>query len=202
MRLRIPIVSTRDRKPGFFIGVRGERSFKRDAERDKTVAHGDKRIALIERKHVQALVDAKAATPGAARNLLSHRLRFPKRSPLGATMAMLRFRRPHIAERSDWRFRRRADGFSLVLGGNQPRRNNSEHGNQKQRLDRHADARTASAWRLWLAPTAIGGTLSRLVLHLASRAAELRGWRRQVLPEIARLAGATASASAGRRHPT
>jgi integrase len=34
-------------------------------------AHGDKRIALIERKHVQALVDAKAATPGAARNLLA-----------------------------------------------------------------------------------------------------------------------------------
>jgi site-specific recombinase XerD len=33
--------------------------------------HGDKRIALIERKHVQALIDAKAATPGAARNLLS-----------------------------------------------------------------------------------------------------------------------------------
>jgi integrase len=34
-------------------------------------AHGDKRIALIERKHVQALIDTKAATPGAARNLLS-----------------------------------------------------------------------------------------------------------------------------------
>jgi integrase len=33
--------------------------------------HGDKRIALIERKHVQALIDAKAATPGAARNLLA-----------------------------------------------------------------------------------------------------------------------------------
>jgi integrase len=34
-------------------------------------AHGDKRIASIERKHVQALVDAKAATPSAARNLLA-----------------------------------------------------------------------------------------------------------------------------------
>jgi integrase len=34
-------------------------------------AHGDKRIAAIERKHVQALVDAKAATPSAARNLLA-----------------------------------------------------------------------------------------------------------------------------------
>jgi hypothetical protein len=34
-------------------------------------AHGDKRIAAIERKHVQALIDAKAATPSAARNLLA-----------------------------------------------------------------------------------------------------------------------------------
>jgi integrase len=34
-------------------------------------AHGDKRIASIERKHVQALIDAKAATPSAARNLLA-----------------------------------------------------------------------------------------------------------------------------------
>jgi hypothetical protein len=34
-------------------------------------AHGDKRIASIEKKHVQALIDAKAATPGAARNLLA-----------------------------------------------------------------------------------------------------------------------------------
>jgi integrase len=34
-------------------------------------AHGDKRIAAIERKHVQALVDAKAATPSAARNFLA-----------------------------------------------------------------------------------------------------------------------------------
>jgi integrase len=34
-------------------------------------AHGDKRLAAIERKHVQALVDAKAATPSAARNLLA-----------------------------------------------------------------------------------------------------------------------------------
>jgi integrase len=33
--------------------------------------HGDKRIAAIERKHVQALVDAKAATPSAARNFLA-----------------------------------------------------------------------------------------------------------------------------------
>jgi integrase len=33
-------------------------------------AHGDKRIATIERKHVQAMVDAKAATPSAARNFL------------------------------------------------------------------------------------------------------------------------------------
>jgi hypothetical protein len=32
--------------------------------------HGDKRIASIERKHMQALVDAKAATPSAARNFL------------------------------------------------------------------------------------------------------------------------------------
>jgi integrase len=32
--------------------------------------HGDKPIALIERKHVKAMVDAKAATPSAARNLL------------------------------------------------------------------------------------------------------------------------------------
>jgi integrase len=34
-------------------------------------AHGDKRIATIERKHVQAMVDAKAATPSAARNFLA-----------------------------------------------------------------------------------------------------------------------------------
>jgi hypothetical protein len=34
-------------------------------------AHGEKRIAVIEPKHVQALVDAKAATPSAARNLLA-----------------------------------------------------------------------------------------------------------------------------------
>jgi integrase len=34
-------------------------------------AHGDKSVALIERKHVQAMVDAKAATPSAARNLLA-----------------------------------------------------------------------------------------------------------------------------------
>jgi integrase len=34
-------------------------------------AHGDKRIASIEKKHVQALIDAKAATPSAARNLLA-----------------------------------------------------------------------------------------------------------------------------------
>jgi integrase len=34
-------------------------------------AHGDKRIATIERKHVQAMVDAKAATPSGARNFLS-----------------------------------------------------------------------------------------------------------------------------------
>jgi integrase len=34
-------------------------------------AHGEKRIAAIERKHVQALIDAKAATPSAARNLLA-----------------------------------------------------------------------------------------------------------------------------------
>jgi integrase len=34
-------------------------------------AHCDKRIASIERKHVQALIDAKAATPSAARNLLA-----------------------------------------------------------------------------------------------------------------------------------
>jgi integrase len=33
-------------------------------------AHGDKHIDKMERKHVQALIDAKAATPGAARNLL------------------------------------------------------------------------------------------------------------------------------------
>lgn len=32
--------------------------------------HGDRPIALIERKHVKAMVDAKAATPTAARNLL------------------------------------------------------------------------------------------------------------------------------------
>jgi integrase len=32
--------------------------------------HGDKPIALIERKHVKAMVDAKAATPTVARNLL------------------------------------------------------------------------------------------------------------------------------------
>jgi integrase len=34
-------------------------------------AHGDKPAALIEHKHVQAMVDAKAATPSAARNLLA-----------------------------------------------------------------------------------------------------------------------------------
>jgi integrase len=34
-------------------------------------AHGDKRVAAIERKHVQALIDVKAATPSAARNLLA-----------------------------------------------------------------------------------------------------------------------------------
>jgi integrase len=34
-------------------------------------AHGDKRIVAIERKHVQALIDARAATPSAARNLLA-----------------------------------------------------------------------------------------------------------------------------------
>jgi hypothetical protein len=33
-------------------------------------AHGEKRIAMIEQKHVRAMVDAKAATPSAARNLL------------------------------------------------------------------------------------------------------------------------------------
>src|ERR1700688_309020 len=33
--------------------------------------HGDKRIATIERKHVQAMVDAKAATPSASRNFLA-----------------------------------------------------------------------------------------------------------------------------------
>jgi hypothetical protein len=32
--------------------------------------HGTKRIATIEQKHVQAMVDAKAATPSAARNFL------------------------------------------------------------------------------------------------------------------------------------
>jgi hypothetical protein len=34
-------------------------------------AHGTKRIATIKSKHVQALIDAKAATPNAARDLLS-----------------------------------------------------------------------------------------------------------------------------------
>jgi integrase len=34
-------------------------------------AHGDKAVDLIERKHVQAIVDAKSATPSAARNLLA-----------------------------------------------------------------------------------------------------------------------------------
>jgi integrase len=34
-------------------------------------AHGDKPVKSIERKHVQAMVDAKAATPSAARNLLA-----------------------------------------------------------------------------------------------------------------------------------
>ena len=33
--------------------------------------HGDKPVALIERKHVQAMVDGKAATPSAARNFLT-----------------------------------------------------------------------------------------------------------------------------------
>jgi integrase len=33
--------------------------------------HGDKRIASIEKKHVQALIDAKKSTPSAARNLLA-----------------------------------------------------------------------------------------------------------------------------------
>jgi integrase len=33
--------------------------------------HGDKPVALIERKHVQAMVDGKAATPSAARNFLN-----------------------------------------------------------------------------------------------------------------------------------
>lgn len=33
--------------------------------------HGDKPVALIARKHVQAMIDAKAATPSAARNLLA-----------------------------------------------------------------------------------------------------------------------------------
>jgi integrase len=33
--------------------------------------HGEKPVALIERQHVQAIVDAKAATPSAARNLLA-----------------------------------------------------------------------------------------------------------------------------------
>jgi integrase len=32
--------------------------------------HGDKRIATIEQKHMQAMVDAKASTPSAARNFL------------------------------------------------------------------------------------------------------------------------------------
>jgi hypothetical protein len=35
------------------------------------VEHGDKRIAGIERKHVQAMVTAKGATPSTARNFLS-----------------------------------------------------------------------------------------------------------------------------------
>ena len=36
--------------------------------------HGDKRVALLSRRHVQAMVDAKSATPFAARNFL-HSLR-------------------------------------------------------------------------------------------------------------------------------
>ena len=38
--------------------------------RDRCRKYGDKPIALIGRKHVKAMVDAKAATPTAARNLL------------------------------------------------------------------------------------------------------------------------------------
>jgi integrase len=33
--------------------------------------HGDKRVALLQRDHVQWMLDAKAATPGAARNFLT-----------------------------------------------------------------------------------------------------------------------------------
>ena len=32
--------------------------------------HGDKRVALLTRRHVQAMLDAKSATPFAARNFL------------------------------------------------------------------------------------------------------------------------------------
>jgi hypothetical protein len=67
----------------------------------------------------------------------SHRSRFPERSPLGATMARLRLGDHTIAGRSNWRFL--SPSRRLLLGGgpeSHPRRNNSEHGNQKQRRDR------------------------------------------------------------------
>jgi integrase len=47
------------------------RRTRRNTLRRLCEAHGDKRIDGMERKHVQALVDAKAATPSAARNFLA-----------------------------------------------------------------------------------------------------------------------------------
>jgi integrase len=55
-----------------FVGLADEtRRTRRNILERFREAHGDKRIASIERKHVQALINAKAATPSAARNLLA-----------------------------------------------------------------------------------------------------------------------------------
>jgi len=55
-----------------FAGLAGEtRRTRKNILKRICDAHGDKPVKLIERKHVQAMVDAKAATPSAARNLLA-----------------------------------------------------------------------------------------------------------------------------------
>jgi integrase len=52
---------------GLAAGTRCSRRYILERLREE---HGDKPIALIERKHVKAMVDAKASTPTVARNLL------------------------------------------------------------------------------------------------------------------------------------
>ena len=59
------------------------------------IEHGDKDVAALEQRHVKAIIEAKRATPGSARNLLHVRngMVSVQQQKTGTSLAILSTRR-------------------------------------------------------------------------------------------------------------